>query len=384
MYIFLSILYLIVAYIAGSYASKARTPKMYWRFVIFPVIVYSIMYGFRYGWMVDFNLYEEDYKSLAHNDEKGKLGWLFYIIFRVGSSNDINYNIIITFLNFLLIVSYCCITFYYRKYAKWILPLFYFVSRMTANFIAFYPAIGFFCLFMVVHLQTERRFNFRSITNRELLIPAILLLIAFGLHPAVIAALGFYVIVCIVRLKPTYAILCYLLSFTFQTETWLSIMEYASTYLILFSSNDTISAYNNYAENAESFYSSHVFTGRSSPIFFYIRNCIANSAALILYYKYSIKNNVDINKTKILELSTVALVLTNMTEGVELFQRYGMLFRTFLPILYSYSVAYGLQSYKKSERLMAIAIIVLIGQYYISDAFFAPDDDYKYLYIWDK
>lgn len=82
-------------------------------------------------------------------------------------------------------------------------------------------------------------------------------------------------------------------------------------------------------------------------------------------------------------MATVALVLTNMTEGVELFQRYAMLYRTFLPILYSYAVAYGLKSYKKTERFMAIVIIILIGQYYISDAFFAPNDNYKFLYIWD-
>lgn len=374
---------MIVAYISGKYASKANTPKTYWKYVFYPIIVYSIMYGFRYGWMIDFNLYEEEYRRLAHDDEKGKLGWIFYCIFRVGSLNGINYNIIITFLNFLLIVSYCCITFYYRKYAQWILPLFYFVSRMTANFIAFYPAIGFFSLFMVVFLQTERKIYLRSIRDKKFWISVLLLLIAFGLHPAVIVALGFFLIVCIIRLKPTYAILCYLLSFAFQTETWLSVMEYASTYLILYTSNDTINAYNYYAENAESFYSTHSFTGRSSPIFFYIRNCIANSAAFILYYQYTVKNNLDIYKTKILELATVALVLTNMTEGVELFQRYAMLYRTFLPILYSYAVAYGLKSYKKTERFMAIVIIILIGQYYISDAFFAPNDNYKFLYIWD-
>ena len=81
MYIFLSIVYLIVAYISGKYASKANTPKTYWKFVFYPIIVYSIMYGFRYGWMTDFNLYEEEYRRLAHDDEKGKLGWIFYCIF---------------------------------------------------------------------------------------------------------------------------------------------------------------------------------------------------------------------------------------------------------------------------------------------------------------
>lgn len=175
----------------------------------------------------------------------------------------------------------------------------------------------------------------------------------------------------------------YALSFAFQTSVWLDIMKMASRYLSLFSENNAIEAYNHYAENAGTFYSSHLFEGRTAPIFFYIRNFIANASALYLYYRYTVNNNVDINKTKILEICTIALILTNMTEGVELFHRYAMLFRTFLPILYAFAVAQGLKSRKSIERLLAYAILILLGQYYISDAFFAPDDGYKRLYIWD-
>ena len=368
---------------AGRVASRAKNPKQYWICMILPIITFSVMYGCRYGWMIDFTYYEIEYSNLSRIDDQGKMGWLLYSLFRNGSINGLSYNAVITFLNFSLIVCFCWITYYYRQYAQWILPLFYFVSRMTANFIAFYPAIGAMCLFMVLHLRVENKYNIFKIRDGGLWLPLLVLLIAFGYHPAVIVAIVLYVIVLYTRLKPIYAISLYALSFAFQSSAWLDVMKMASGYLSLFSENNAIEAYNHYAENAETFYSSHLFEGRTAPIFFYIRNFIANASALYLYYQYTINNNVDIYKTKILEICTVALILTNMTEGVELFHRYAMLFRTFLPILYAFAIAQGLNSRKSIERLLAYAIIILIGQYYISDAFFAPDNGYKLLYIWD-
>lgn len=384
MYTFLSLLYLIVAYWAGKSSSRAKSPKQYWKCMVWPILIYTAMYGCRYGWMIDFTYYEMEYANSARVDDQGKMGWLLYLLFRGGAVCGLSYNTIIAFLNFSLILCFCWMTYYYRRYAHWILPLFFFVSRMTANFIAFYPAIGAMCLFMTLHLRVENKFNIFKFKDGGLWMPLLVLFVAFGYHPAVIVAIILYILVLYIRLKPVYAITLYALSFAFQSDIWFDVMKIASGYLSLFSSNSTLEAYNYYAENADSFYSTHLFEGRTAPIFFYVRNFIANASAMYLYYRYTKENKINVGETKILELSTIALILTNMTEGVELFHRYAMLYRTFLPILYAFSVAQGIKSHKSKERFLAYAIIILIGQYYISDSFFSPDDGYNRLYIWDK
>lgn len=377
-----AITYIIASIVAGKVvATKNVTNKQYWLAMTFPIIIFSLMYGLRDGWLIDFNIYEDIY--VHRNYIEGKLGWLTYIVFFFGEELGLSYNFILVIFNAFLIVSFCAIIKPYKRYAYWILPLFYFVSTMTANFIAFYPAIGAMTLAMSLHIKKLDSFNIVKTMNQIFWLPLIFLLVAFGFHKASVLGLLFYALALIGNYRPSLIIPIYGLTFLFDNQRWLDILQLASLY-IDFGSDSAFSNYANYINNADHFYTmdGNEIKDYGRSLFTYIRLFVANSLAVFLFYHWRIENGVNNLKCKILELSSIALILMNVTAGVALFSRFALMMEVFLPILYAYAVNYGLKSRLSKYRIFAWIIILVLGYEYAADLYFLDVSDYKY--IWNK
>lgn len=376
----LVVLTIFASLFSGKRASQSYSDRAYWRAMILPIFCFTVLYGCRYGWLYDFNLYETTYNASDDEYLREKMGWLSYFLFREGHTIGLSYNCIIAFLSLSLIVCFSWFVKPYKEHAAWYIPIFILTNYQCANFILFYPAIGAFAVFMSLHLQCENKYN---ILKRDpcLWTAITFLFIAYGYHHAVILALAIYVLGLLLHIKKSlYAVLVYGISFAFQQDEWIRLLNYVNMYVDL-SGNESFSIYDSYISNADNFFSSHrsgiVDYGHS--FFFIARTFVSNAIALWLYFKYREENKLT--NDKVFEFATIALVLTNMTEGVEVLHRYAMLFRVFMPVLYVYAFYYGIRSEKTSYKLLAWTFLLIRGESILMDFIKIDSTDFKY--IWD-
>ena len=343
MYIFLSLITLLSFYLTSvrfRLINEEPSVKIYLKILFMPILFYTITYGLRYGWLIDFQVYEYHYKTLFNVEEK--MGWLSHLLMYAGHYGNIDYNWFIALMSLIFICTYLLAMKPFYRWLPIIFFWFYLMNFMAAQFVVFYPAMGLFVLTLGLYLQSDNKFDFKSFAHNGLWIPLTLLIIAFGLHKGIALALLFVPFVLLVKIRPLYAILAYAASFFFMQEWWIEIINYVSLYISL-ETNDTFSYFNHYVENAEGFYNdeAHEITNFGGTKIYQIRTFLSNASALYFYYRYQESDNPSIYKHRILELSTIGLVLNNMCYGTEILNRYALLFLLYVPVLYGIAFKYA-------------------------------------------
>ena len=106
-YITLKLLEFIVFYISGKQLSKTKTNKSYWTIAIFPILIFSIVEGLRFGRMIDYNLYAIRYFTLGNGIEGVDKEYepLFDFLFTGAYNIGLPYYMFIFLQCFLLIFS---------------------------------------------------------------------------------------------------------------------------------------------------------------------------------------------------------------------------------------------------------------------------------------
>ena len=400
MYHFLSIITLLIFVICGKMVSNTnvRTNTQYWRIMFWPILAFSITYGLRYGWLDDFLLYKNGIYDNFNYVDKGRLGWLLYGLFWISNRLLLPFNFIIFILDATIIFCYCWLIKPYKRHAYWILPFFFGSSFMCSQFIAFYPALSIFLVFASAFSLYELKNNIWHIKKNIWII--LLLIAAFGFHKAIVFALPFYAIALFVRFNPKYVIPLYAISFFFIQDWWISLLSALATYIQL--SDIPLLAYmSNYTDSASEFFSSdvHSINDETLPLSYYLGSFFSNSFALVLFNKfrerahslvsinedgrmYNYKNYANaIDKGLIFELSSIGIILTNMTMGVEVISRFAIIFSSFCPILYAMAIDYGRRQSSAIYKLMAWFILIYNLYFYYITIF--RRDISHYQYIWD-
>ena len=384
MYIFLSFITLLTFYLTSvRFRSFKEEPSInyYLKILILPILLYTITYGLRYGWLVDFQVYEYHYKTL-HNVEE-KMGWLSQLLMFAGHYGNIDYNWFIVLMSLIFICTYLLAMKPFYRWLPIIFLWFYLMNFMAAQFVVFYPAMGLFVLALGLYLQSDNKYDFRGFVHNGLWKPLVLLIIAFGLHKGIVIALLFVPFVLLIKVRPLYAISVYALSFFFIQEWWIEIINYVSLYVNL-ETNDTFSYFNHYLSNAEGFFNdgTHEITNFGYSTMYLIRTFLSNAAAIYLYYRYQKLENPSIYKYRILELSTIGLVLYNMCYGTEILNRYALLFLLYVPVMYGIAFKYAFKSEKMIYKGVAVMSILSLLYTWL-DLFFSRTNP-EFIYIWDK
>lgn len=384
MYNILSLLNIIFGYFCGRKASfdDVGSDARYWRIMLLPIVLFIITYGLRDGWLPDFTLYKEAMYERMNAYEDGRLGWCLELMFKYGSEYGVHYNVIIALTCGIVIIGYCWIIKSYREYANWILPIFYCISFMCCQYIAFFPASILMLMFFHYHLNLDNKWKVWEYNKQQILILLSLCLLAFGFHKAILVCILFYVIALSFDFKPIFVIVLYALSFVFVQEWWISILKSISFFIQLEDSS-SFGYLSVYTSGAEDFYGSddHEMKADESSLLHHVAFFISNSAAIWLYYKYRVKNKIDNSKDKILELASIGIILTNMTTGVEVVSRFALVFRLYIPILYAVSISYALYNKRFIDLLLACSIIVFQGYFFFVS--FYKRDISEFFYLWN-
>lgn len=156
-YLFLKYLELASFFYFGYRLSKTKDNSSYWRYAIFPIILYALIEGLRWGRMTDYNYYYHQYHYLknwiSYEDNANPL---FTIICYAFKLVGISYPVFLMFQCGLLMCS--CIYFLkpYKRYALFCLPLVLVVTAMNENFIRWWFALSF--IYIGLHLYLSKKY----------------------------------------------------------------------------------------------------------------------------------------------------------------------------------------------------------------------------------
>lgn len=322
MYHFFAIITLVSFIKWGQYYKKTKNVK-YWPSAVIPILIYSISYGLRDGWGVDFEHYKDIFDNLRDTDPC--LYALNYVINFMGFGSPI------AFIVYSLIL--CCGFFYMVKDNKhealYILPLLWVCSTGAAGLIRFWIAIGWMLISLHLYL------------NKAYLKSALFFAIAVGTHTSVALFLPL-VILCswkdFFKKRWILMTLFVLISVLFDRQMLgekiiMPFVDFISKYI----SNDRLDMYNADATfwlsgNRETV----IAANETNELINRIRMALTHG--IILYLGFDVKNKYK-NGVLLFNLMAIGLFLYNSVLGFELVDRYVTVLRLFLAFILGFVIA---------------------------------------------
>ena len=156
-YITLKLLEFIVFYISGKQLAKTKTNKSYWTIATFPILIFSIVEGLRFGRMIDYNLYAVRYFTLGNGIEGVDKEYepLFDFLFTGAYNIGLPYYMFIFLQCFLLIFSILHLYKNFKNSLPYALPIVLSLIMMNENFIRWYLGFSFILLSISYTIQNK-------------------------------------------------------------------------------------------------------------------------------------------------------------------------------------------------------------------------------------
>lgn len=156
-YITLKLLEIIIFYLSGKQLSKTKTNKNYWKMALFPMIIFTFVEGFRFGRMIDYNLYAVRYFTLGNGIEGLDKEYepLFDFIFTGSYTLGIPYSCFIALQCLFLIFSILHLFSNFKKTLPYALPFVLSLIMMNENFIRWYMGFSFVILSISYIIQNK-------------------------------------------------------------------------------------------------------------------------------------------------------------------------------------------------------------------------------------
>jgi len=350
-------------------AYKKGAIRVYWLSTLIPIIAYSLVYGLREGWGVDFNHYKDIF-IFARDTEWG-LSTINSLIRFLG----LNYSYAFIVYSSILSIGFFFIIKGYKNEAIYILPLLWVYSFGASALIRYWLAIGWLLISLHYLLRNKyiRFIIFYTIsvsTHTSLII--LLPLILFAKNNNWFTNRN--ILVCI-----------YLAATIFLDKEMLGesvlmpFIELSSLYI----SNDRLEFYN---ENSEFWFSGdRILEVATNPLFetiHRIRNSITN--LIILYLGFEIKDKYR-NGVFFYNLMAVGFIFSNCTTGFELVNRYIAFLSLFSAFILGFIIDYQDKTRFIKNQLLYYSIIIFC---YIN-LFYRPllgseTMSYFTTWVWDK
>ena len=368
MYHLFAFLILLSFYIWGIKYKNSKDNNQYWISCLFPILIYSLAYGLRDGWGVDFDHYKDIFQHLRDTDIG--LYIINYLVHSFGYGSPVAF----TLYSLILALGFFFIVKGYKNEAMYILPLLWVTTTGACGLIRFWIACGW--LLMAIHCYLDKHY-----------IKGLLLFVfAVCTHTSVVVFAPIIIICNTVDLFPNrrivlivFVVATIILDQVFLGEKLIMpIADFLSSHI----SNDRLTMYNDDADfwlsgNRETIIS-------ANPLFemiHRIRNAITHF--IILYLGFAIKDKYK-NGVFFYNLTAISFIFFNAVQGFELVDRYIAFLRVFL----SFIVSFIIYQQKREPIIRSnIAFWLLIIFCYIN-LFYRPllgteTLFYYTTYIWD-
>lgn len=145
-YLFLKLFELIIFIVCGRKMAQCNSSKLYWKYSIFPILIYSVVEGLRFGRFIDWNLYYFRYKQLGVNASSLDYEPLFRYICHILYRANIPYYGFIFLQCMFFVFSAIVLLKNFKKSCYWALPLILICSTSNEMFIRWFLAFSFILL----------------------------------------------------------------------------------------------------------------------------------------------------------------------------------------------------------------------------------------------
>jgi hypothetical protein len=371
-YIVLSTFLFLVLFISGTRMSRSTNELEYWKRSIFPIFVFSIISGLRFGRDIDYNLYYFTYTYLDNDEEmelvfKGMIYFFHYINFP--------YYLFVFVCSLFLISSLIYFLYPFRTAVLYVLPLFLGIMGIE-NLIRWYVAISFILIAI------------RTLMDSRILLSVIFAFFAifshFGVAALILVMLIFY-IVFNRRTFPRLVIFClFTLSFLYaSTDILISLTSYIE-FLPKFGISEKEKTYSKallMIASGEMSTGIYELGGPITKVLIYL------SYAIPIFFgiKLTPENTDNKNKIWIINLALISFVIMPIFSLVEIFNRFSaalmILSITFLGITIAKAKNDRMEMNFKYQLLL---FSYLLACFLIIRIPFLKTKDNQMMYIWDS
>lgn len=368
-YFVLSLLVMFVAYKNGKRLSCLNNVKIS---ACCPVIIaYTLFAGLRWGRGVDYNVYYYVYQEIGKGYNEG---WepFFYAIVRGLSFVGFPWQIMVLFMSFLLILSFCLYLKQFNNQLYVILPLLVLNLNDAENLQRWYLAFSFFLICLYYWHNKFRNQNYLALL---FLIASVLTHYGFVI-PIMIFA-GLWVVSKKYDLNP-HIICCVYLSCLFLFKT--DMMLYFEQYINMFNIGGRFSMYQ---ANASGWLTGEVHAGDNPSNIASLSKIIPN-ILLIYLGAYWMKTEKDLKYKYIYVLAVFSIVFSPIASQIELLYRVNSVLTIFKVIM----IANLYDSYRQrkfeNSIISALILVVFVLKLYTMVSYPLTCDKIDTYFIWDS
>ena len=352
-HIFLYTLLFFVFYIFAQKSKYCKTEKDFWKLAVFPILLFVLIEGCRYGRGVDYLWYKYRFEHISPIDESQKIFlWLMQTLDFLG----LNY--VGAFMAYALIFITGTIYFvrntFRRDMASWMYLLILFSMLVKSeSMIRQYVAMPFVFL------------SYCAIVKRKWWLVVFWIFIAFGIHSGTIVALPFVLLfyffykktISVKIIVPLLFLAYYIIPSGFFSDMGIRILGMFN--LASFSGTENLS---HYIEDSDRWLGADSFLEDSQQsVLTKTLQFIFDASVLIISY-YALKKCADDKISVFYNVISLGFVLDRLFFGYEIFQRMtGQLYiYWFIPLGYSIYV-YAKQPYSREKKRVKWFLILAIS-----------------------
>ena len=356
-------------YIWGSaYRNNKISSVNYWSTCFIPIMIYSLAYGLRDGWGVDFNHYKDIFDHLRDTDVG--LYVINYVVKYLGLSSPVAF----TIYSAILAVGFFFIVRGYKKEAIYVLPLLWVTTFGACALIRFWVACGW--LLMSIHFYLEKKY----------IKALILFAISVSTHTSIVIFAPIIILCSLRDLFPNK----YLLLIVFILATVLldksvlgeKIVMPLADFLSQYISNDRLAMYH---DNADFWLSGARETAISTNPVFELIHRIRNGLThfIILYLGFHVKERFK-NGCFFYNMMAISFIFYNAVQGFELIDRYVAFLYVFLSFVLAFIICYQKQRpIIRNKYLFWFLIIFCYANLFYRPIIGTETLSFFTTYIWD-
>lgn len=327
------------------YLQSKMKDTHYWKLAVFPIVMFTIVEGLRWGREIDWNLYFytfNDFKYGMQDDFEP----LFTLIWGLFAKSGLPYWSVISFSSFLFIVS----TFYlfrpYKKYLPIAIPFFVFFSYVNAeNLIRWYTGLSF--VFFAV----------RNALDGKKVKALVFFICAVGCHYAMILLFLLYFLMRLPKPVMSFkamVVVNMLLMIAFDPQV-LGHLAGIFDYLVLLSAR-----FSGYTADAKGW-----LTGASQASSIERRVPIVAIVMTIPLFIFAKCGDTEARRNPsivpLYNLFVIGLFVKSMSSGLELFIRFSYFFEPF----YGYFCALTFKQLRKRKNVQNVMLLLICSAYFI-------------------
>lgn len=363
----------LVLYFFGKQMEFSSSKKSYWMAAIFPIIVFGLAEGLRWGHMYDYNVYAERYAAInAFFTMKEQSSPLFTIIVYTLKCIGISFQAFLVIQCAFLLTSALVFLQKYKRYLRWVLPLLLIAFSQNENIIRFYLSQSFMFISLYYYLKGKSG-------KKAFIYACCSCLIHFGQLPFVVI-LFFLRLLNVKKIPKLYAIIAFLFAtFVISVSDMTFLVKWANLITSYFGGSDyQLFAYLDSMDE--------IVSGEAGRMGIIVAKLSSQLKSLISFLPLIILGEKFLSHEKygnmIYNLMIINIVLSPIFGQVELLMRFCYSFNIFVVIVMAIVLKKLFKDNKIQSHLLGYLILFCYMYAFLNSPFLRQD--YEMYYIWDS